>query len=156
VVEESDWLTGACLAIRRDLGLRFDERYFMYFEDAELCRHAWQSGLRVGVCPSVTAVHASGWSSRDPLLRRRGVEFARSAVRFAQRAGVSPRSMTLAGIVRYGSRVPYRARSPQGAAARSITRGFMDPSRPGLAELAAEFNAGQGSRAPAGAGVVVG
>ena len=145
-VQDSDWLSGACLAVRRDLGLRFDERYFMYFEDADLCRRARQRGLRVGVCPSVTARHASGWSLRDPLVQRRGVEFARSALAFADSAGVSSRAMTLAGLVRFGSRVVLPGEhSPRRAAASSIARGFANPSLPGLSELAAEFNAARDS-----------
>jgi hypothetical protein len=141
-VERSDWLTGACLAIRRDLGLRFDQRYFMYFEDADLCRRAWQQGLKVGMYPSVVATHASGWSPDDALVRRRGVEFAKSAVRFAESCGISARAMTAAGLVRFGSRVVLRrSGSSQRAAAKSIVRGFAGPSLPGLSELADEFNA---------------
>lgn len=143
-VQQSDWLTGACLAIRRDLGLRFDQRYFMYFEDADLCRRARQYGLNLGMCSSVVATHASGWSPDDVLVRRRGVEFARSALLFAESAGMSARAMTAAGIVRFGSRVVLRrSRSAQHAAAKSIVRGLARPSLPGLSELAAEFNATQ-------------
>jgi GT2 family glycosyltransferase len=156
-VEHSDWLTGACLAIRRDLGLRFDQRYFMYFEDADLCRRAWQLGLNVGICSSVVVTHASGWSPDDVLVRRRGVEFARSAVLFAESAGMSSRAMTAAGIVRFGSRAVLRgSRSAQRAAAKSIVRGFASPSLPGLSELAAEFNASQGRPTQVGAFDAVG
>ena len=145
-VEASDWLSGACLAIRRDLGLRFDERYFMYFEDADLCRRAWQRGLRVGLCSTVTVHHASGWSPDDPLLQRRGVEFARSAIAFARSAGVSARAMTLTGLLRFGSRLVLPGEgSSQRAAASGIARGFANPSFPGLSELAAEFNAARDS-----------
>lgn len=155
--EHSDWLSGACLAIRRDLMLRFDERYFMYFEDADLCRRAWQQGLPVGMCPSVVAAHSSGWSPDDQLLRRRGVEFARSALLFAERMGVSARAMTLAGLVRFGSRVMLGdPRSSQRAAAKNIVRGFASPSFPGLSELATEFNASEGALARSGAPVAVG
>jgi len=145
-VEDSDWLSGACLAIRRDLGLRFDERYFMYFEDADLCRQAWRRGLRVGLCPTVTVRHASGWSPHDPLVQRRGVEFARSALAFARSTGMSARAMTLAGMLRFGSRIALSGgHSSQRAAASSIARGFANPSLPGLSELAAEFNTARGT-----------
>jgi GT2 family glycosyltransferase len=150
-VDHSDWLTGACLAIRRDLGLRFDQRYFMYFEDADLCRRAWQQGLKVGMCSSVVVTHASGWSSEDALARRRGVEFARSAIRFAEGAGLSARAMTAAGLVRFGSRIALRSGASQRAAAKSIVRGFASPSLPGLSELAAEFNASRAGRPQVGA-----
>ena len=156
-VEHSDWLTGACLAIRRDLGLRFDQRYFMYFEDADLCRRAWQQGLNVGICSSVLVTHASGWSPDDVLVRRRGVEFARSALLFAESAGISARAMTAAGIVRFGSRAVLRgSRSAQRAAARSIVRGFASPSLPGLSELAVEFNASRARPTHVGAFDAVG
>lgn len=64
-----DWLSGACLAIRRrlltDLG-GLDEDYFMYYEDEELCLQARRRGFEVVYLPSVTAVHTGGGSSADP------------------------------------------------------------------------------------------
>jgi len=140
-MQESDWISGACMAIRRDIGLRFDERYFMYFEDADICWRAGQRGLRVALCPAVVAEHASGWSTTDRLLWRRGVEFSRGATRFAQVSG-SPRLTTrVAGLIRFGSRMFVPARTDaERVASRSITRGFASPSLPGLAELASEFN----------------
>ena len=45
VAPRTAWVSGACMAIRLDdRKLRFDERYFMYFEDVDLCLRAWQSG----------------------------------------------------------------------------------------------------------------
>ncbi|MFH1099098.1 MAG: glycosyltransferase family 2 protein [Candidatus Uhrbacteria bacterium] len=45
-----DWATGAALFIRgswlREIG-GFDERYFMYFEDCDLCRTFWSRGWPV-------------------------------------------------------------------------------------------------------------
>ncbi|PLX21832.1 hypothetical protein C0584_01885 [Candidatus Parcubacteria bacterium] len=45
-----DWLIGSFLFIRpevfRDIGY-FDDRYFMYFEDCDLCRRAWEAGHKV-------------------------------------------------------------------------------------------------------------
>ena len=109
------------------------------------------------MCPSVVAAHSSGWSPDDQLLRRRGVEFARSALLFAERTGVSARAMTLAGLVRFGSRVMSRdPHSSQRAAAKNIVRGFANPSFPGLSELATEFNASEGPLARSGAPVAVG
>lgn len=63
-----DWVSGACLAARREvleeLG-GFDERFFMYFEDADLCRRARQAGWKVFYLPRVQVVHHTGASSGD-------------------------------------------------------------------------------------------
>ncbi len=55
-----DWLFGACLVMRRDVfqkvGL-FDERFFLYFEDLDLCRRCWEAGLAVYYFAEVEMVH---------------------------------------------------------------------------------------------------
>ncbi|NOT25619.1 MAG: glycosyltransferase family 2 protein [Acidobacteria bacterium] len=63
-----DWLSGACLLARRDVlsTVRgFDERYFLYWEDADLCRRIRALGYQVRYVPAATAVHRVGHSSRD-------------------------------------------------------------------------------------------
>jgi GT2 family glycosyltransferase len=118
----------------------------MYFEDVALCHRVAAAGGRIGVCTDVVLSHHSGWSDADPLRWRRGVQYARSAVRFADEVGQSPRSMRAAGLLRFGSRLLAPGRStPERVAARVITRGFASPWRsPGLSELADDFNAAQG------------
>ena len=63
-----DWVSGACMVIRRDT-LRdvgpLDERFFMYFEDADLCRRARAAGWLVFYLPHVEIVHQTGASSRS-------------------------------------------------------------------------------------------
>lgn len=62
-----DWLSGACVLGPRAAFERvggFDERYFLYWEDADLCRRLRQHGLHVRYVPSATAVHRVGHSSR--------------------------------------------------------------------------------------------
>lgn len=62
-----DWLSGACMLARRDalLAVRgFDERYFLYWEDADLCRRLRALGHHVRYVPGATAVHRVGHSSR--------------------------------------------------------------------------------------------
>ncbi|MCX7779142.1 MAG: glycosyltransferase family 2 protein [Patescibacteria group bacterium] len=50
VNKEVDWLLGACLMIRKEaleeIGF-FDERFFLYFEDVDLCRKMKLHGWRV-------------------------------------------------------------------------------------------------------------
>ena len=64
-----EWTTGAALAVRADLFMRiggFDERYRMYFEDADLCMRMRQMGYRVRYEPACTLVHAVGSTGGSP------------------------------------------------------------------------------------------
>jgi GT2 family glycosyltransferase len=62
-----DWVSGACMLARRDalLGVAgFDEKYFLYWEDADLCRRLRVSGYHVRYVSGATAVHQVGHSTR--------------------------------------------------------------------------------------------
>lgn len=63
-----DWVSGACMVVRREtieeIGA-FDERFFMYFEDADLCRRAREAGWLVYYLPQIEIVHQAGGSSRS-------------------------------------------------------------------------------------------
>jgi GT2 family glycosyltransferase len=62
-----DWLSGACMLARRDAVLKvngFDERYFLYWEDADLCRRLRGAGYHVRYVPGATAIHRVGHSSK--------------------------------------------------------------------------------------------
>jgi len=50
----------------------FDERYFLYFEDADFCLRLRSAGGRVYYDPSITVVHERGASVfKDPARARR-------------------------------------------------------------------------------------
>jgi GT2 family glycosyltransferase len=77
-----EWISGACLlARRRDLeavGL-FDERYFMYTEDVDLCIGVRDRGRRVRYVADAEVVHLRGRSARhnaDTERRRRSSQMA--------------------------------------------------------------------------------
>ena len=79
-----DWVSGACLVVRREVleevgGL--DERYFLYWEDADLCWRARQRGWQVVYEPRVSAMHLIGESSKHAPVRSL-ISFHRSAYRF--------------------------------------------------------------------------
>src|SRR5215217_993570 len=63
-----DWVSGACMILRRrtldEIG-SLDERFFMYFEDADLCRRAREAGWPVCYLPQIEIFHHSGASSRS-------------------------------------------------------------------------------------------
>jgi GT2 family glycosyltransferase len=62
---EPDWVSGACLLVRRPdaeaVGL-FDERYFMYTEDVDFCAAIRARGRRILFFPEVEIVHLRGRS----------------------------------------------------------------------------------------------
>jgi GT2 family glycosyltransferase len=64
-----DWVTGAALCVARDafdtVG-GFDEEYFFYFEDADLCARVRASGRAVRYDPAVRLVHFGGGSQDEP------------------------------------------------------------------------------------------
>ena len=62
-----DWLSGACMLARRDALEQvhgFDERYFLYWEDADLCRRLREIGYHMRYLPGATAIHRVAHSSK--------------------------------------------------------------------------------------------
>jgi GT2 family glycosyltransferase len=62
-----DWVPGAFTLIRRQLFLDlggFDERFFLYYEEVDLCRRVREAGLRVQYWPELRVRHIGGVSAR--------------------------------------------------------------------------------------------
>ncbi len=63
-----DWIDGACLLLRRtalgEVGL-FDEQFFMYSEDEDLCWRLKQRGWSICYSTTATAFHQGGGSSQQ-------------------------------------------------------------------------------------------
>ena len=82
-----DWVSGACLLIRRgDLeraGL-LDERYFMYTEDVDLCAAVRARGRAVLFVPEVTIVHLRGRSAATASVATRAA-YQRSHLAFYEK-----------------------------------------------------------------------
>jgi N-acetylglucosaminyl-diphospho-decaprenol L-rhamnosyltransferase len=80
-----DWVSGACMLIRRqafDQVGGFDEQYWMYWEDADLCRRLGERGWVTTLCTDAEARHNTGSSGRS----RRTIEaFHASAARYYER-----------------------------------------------------------------------
>ncbi len=88
-----DWGLGAAMFLRRaDCGEEgiFDERFFMYFEDVDLCYRMWRRGRPVLYCPHLECLHAHRRFSRNPFSIS-GWRHLRSLVRFVAKYRGLPR-----------------------------------------------------------------
>jgi N-acetylglucosaminyl-diphospho-decaprenol L-rhamnosyltransferase len=96
VAGPAEWLSGACLMVRRSAleqigGL--DETFFLYCEDTDLCRRLADAGWGVRFEPAATARHAEGSSA--PRDRLQAIHAA-SRVRYARKHAT--RSVALAEV----------------------------------------------------------
>jgi GT2 family glycosyltransferase len=104
---ELDWLSGACMAVRRSVFLQlggFDESFFVYNEDVAFGRSVREAGLRQRIRTDVLVPHLGGGSGegKTRMLRLRGASLMRyvrrhnsalatQGVRLALTAGYAPR-----------------------------------------------------------------
>ena len=79
-----DWVSGACQVIRRnaleDVGL-YDERFFLYWEDVDLCKRVKRRGWEIIYFPQAAIEHRVGGSS-DHRLFCSIFEFHKSAYQY--------------------------------------------------------------------------
>ena len=89
---DADWVSGAFFLVRREAFQEiggFDERYFMYVEDVDLCWRLRQAGWTVRYEPGAEVVHQQGLStSRHPY--RMLAAHHRSMWRFARQTASGP------------------------------------------------------------------
>jgi hypothetical protein len=94
-VREVDWGLGAAMLLRRsalDGDAPFDERFFIYFEDVDLCARLKEAGWKVVYFPEAALIHhhlrqsAAGWWNRARL------EHLKSLIKFVRKyRGLRPR-----------------------------------------------------------------
>ncbi len=110
----AEWVSGACMLVRRDVLERiggFDDTFFLYSEDIDLCKRVHDLGLDVRFEPSATAVHEGGASApRTDLLAvlaASRVIYARKhrspAFALAERLGVALGALTHVLVSRGGA-----------------------------------------------------
>jgi hypothetical protein len=65
-----EWVGGMCMLFKSlaysGVG-GFDEAYFMYVEDVDICTRLWRAGYKVLVCPSAVVFHDARRASRKNL-----------------------------------------------------------------------------------------
>ena len=59
----AEFLSGACLLLRTSEGLRFDEAFFLFYEDDAICAAARAKGRALVLVPDAVMQHAGGGSS---------------------------------------------------------------------------------------------
>lgn len=116
---DADWVSGAALVHRRDVGERLgglDTQFFMYCEDVDFCYRARQEGWRTRYLPLVTVRHEIGGSAervKPAMIRARHESlwkyyrkhFARNPIKDAVTyAGIFGRSAWLLVYDRLGGR----------------------------------------------------
>jgi len=115
-----DWLSGAAVWLRRraldEVG-GWDERYFMYVEDVDLCRRLRRAGWEIAYEPAGVVWHAGGASTgRRP--NRMLIEHHRSAWRYARGRLTGVRALLLPFAAAY-----LAVRAVVALAARSLRSG---------------------------------
>lgn len=111
---QTDWLSGACLLIRKqvfdDIGY-LDEGYFLYFEEVDFCRRAANAGWASWYVPSSRVVHlvgqVTGWTTRN----RRPRYWFDSRKRYFQQHLGTARTLT-ANVAWAAGYASYRLRRP--------------------------------------------
>jgi N-acetylglucosaminyl-diphospho-decaprenol L-rhamnosyltransferase len=109
-----DWVSGACILVRRTVLERLgglDERFFMYCEDIDLCRRIWSAGWELRFEPRARARHDGGGSApRAALLSRLAVsriQYAKkhrgTAATLLERFGLILEAVTRAAVSRGGA-----------------------------------------------------
>jgi GT2 family glycosyltransferase len=117
---EPDWVSASCFLARRRaleaVGL-FDEGYFLYEEDADLCRRLRNAGWRVVFTPAAEVVHRLGRSMARAPARAR-LEYHRSHLRYYRKHNGALRTAALRAAIAGGAVVRWLAALGPGAERR--------------------------------------
>jgi N-acetylglucosaminyl-diphospho-decaprenol L-rhamnosyltransferase len=85
VVQDVDWLNGACTLFRREMldrvGAYDEANFFMYSEELDLCRRIKAAGWRIAYVPAAQVIHYEGKSSEQAVAARH-IYFNTSKVRY--------------------------------------------------------------------------
>jgi GT2 family glycosyltransferase len=109
----TEWVAGACVLVRRDVLERiggWDESFFLYCEDIDLCKRIQTAGFEVRYEPSAVAVHIGGMSAPRfglyPTLAASQIRYARKhrsrPAALMERAGLGLSALTHLALGRGG------------------------------------------------------
>jgi N-acetylglucosaminyl-diphospho-decaprenol L-rhamnosyltransferase len=147
---EVGWAMGCALLVRADAARAaggFDEGYYMYSEEVDLCVRLADAGWRIVAVPAAVVVHAGQASTGGHASPERAVEMARSRRRYWDvHYGRAGRLVARAAVIAQFAALALAARlrgARDDAAAmwlQAVGCWRDPPGRPGLRERASEFN----------------
>jgi N-acetylglucosaminyl-diphospho-decaprenol L-rhamnosyltransferase len=86
-----EWVSGSCMLLKRAaldaVGL-FDERFFLYVEDVDMCQRLRAAGWEVLFSPELEVLHVGGVSTRGS--KRMTLEHSKSIYRFYSKHRTGP------------------------------------------------------------------
>lgn len=105
-----DWLSGVCIAIRREAWERvgpLDEGFFMYSEDVDWCYRAARAGYERWLLPDARIIHHEGASwggaSRERILAAHRANFRFFGKHYGHAAEVTHRALVTLGALARGT-----------------------------------------------------
>ncbi|MDI6791423.1 MAG: glycosyltransferase family 2 protein [bacterium] len=115
---EVDWVSGACLMVRRkvikDIG-PLDDGFFLYFEEGDFCKRTKEVGCQIHYCPQARLFHLVGQATKK--VRRTRIDNYRSALRYFRKhhswlqvlflKGIFTLSLTIKSVVSFISFLIY-------------------------------------------------
>jgi hypothetical protein len=85
--KQVEWVSFAAVMVRKSAYESihgFDERYFLYFEDADFCYRMQQNGYKTFYCAEYSLIHTRGGSWSDAVVHGIKIEYRRSQIIFYQ------------------------------------------------------------------------
>jgi hypothetical protein len=82
--KEVDWVSGACFLTKKEVLEEvnfFDENYFLYFDDSDLCERIRKSGKRIIYYPKAKIIHYLG-KSKEIIPLKHLIEYRKSQLYF--------------------------------------------------------------------------
>jgi N-acetylglucosaminyl-diphospho-decaprenol L-rhamnosyltransferase len=94
-----DWVAGMFMLVRSEdfrLVGGFDEKFFLYYEDVDICARLWKAGRPVLFCPTAKVIHNARRSSRtDPkYMRWHAASMLRYFMKYWGRLPKIPKNLT--------------------------------------------------------------
>jgi len=107
---EVDWVSGAAMIVRKkvfdEVG-GFDERFFLYYEDAELCKRLKDTGYKNYFYPESDILHYKGENTKEDFSTSTYLHAKRSQIHYYEKHCGSIQNLMLKSYLRLKFRLTY-------------------------------------------------